>query len=228
MEKVFKDVKLSDFDRVSAELISHFDASKVILFYGHMGAGKTTLMTEFIECIKVLEHKYGNFEVGIGHSLGGMALLNSVKEGVNFQKSITIGAGDIISDIIKNFVQKLELETIIEEKIKMHFYNHGSTGGAAISGFLSGFTLGIIPGMATDNYTLKLDVNQGDKNIIEQVSDDALNTYIGIWFIPIMGNTPEKGFDEVISNMIKDSLSNMVESKQLHYAAISPLLINKG
>jgi pimeloyl-ACP methyl ester carboxylesterase len=88
-----------------------------------LSTGKTTMMTEFIECIKVLNEKHGNFEIGIGHSLGGMALLNSIKEGVEFKKAITIGAGDVISDIIKSFVQKLELKSIIEEKIKLHFYN---------------------------------------------------------------------------------------------------------
>jgi len=87
-----------------------------------LSTGKTTLILEFVECIKVLEEKYGSFEIGIGHSLGGMALLNSVKEGTKLDKIITIGAGDLISDIIKNFVNKLELKPIIEGKIKAHFY----------------------------------------------------------------------------------------------------------
>ena len=87
-----------------------------------LSTGSTTMMPEFIECIKVLEEKHGGFEIGIGHSLGGIALLNSVKEGVNFNKIITIGAGDLISDIIKSFVHKLELKPIIEDKIKAHFY----------------------------------------------------------------------------------------------------------
>ncbi|MGJ8691693.1 MAG: hypothetical protein ACSHW0_04370 [Thalassotalea sp.] len=132
------------------------------------------------------------------------------------------------SQLFEKYTYDIFEKNEVDYVIKMHFYNHGNTGGAAISGFLSGFTFGIIPGVATDSYSLKLEVHQGDKSIIEQVSNDALNTYIGIWFIPVMANTPEKGFDEVISNMIKDSLTKIIESKQLHYAAVNNLLSRKG
>jgi len=81
-------------------------------------SGKTTMMTEFIACAKFLEEKMAPFEIGIGHSLGGMAVLNSVKQGLQFKKCVVIGAGDIISDIITVFVNKLELVN----KIKHHFY----------------------------------------------------------------------------------------------------------
>ncbi|AWB68174.1 hypothetical protein C2869_17910 [Saccharobesus litoralis] len=102
--------------------------------------------------------------------------------------------------------------------IKLHFYNHGSQGAAAITGFLSGFTMGIIPGFAKDEYTLKAEVLAGQNSLMANQTDDAMNTYIGIWFIPVMGNSPQKAFDEVTGNMIKDALKKMVESKQLKYA----------
>ncbi len=84
--------------------------------------GKTTMMTEFIASAKYLEEKMGPFEIGIGHSLGGMAVLNSTKQGLQFKKIITIGSGDIITDIIKAFVNKLELNLKLVDKIKQHFY----------------------------------------------------------------------------------------------------------
>ena len=84
--------------------------------------GKTTMMPEFIAVSKFLEQKYGPFEIAIGHSLGGMAVLNSIKQGLKFNKSIIIGAGDIITDIIKVFITKLELKPTLVEKIKNHFY----------------------------------------------------------------------------------------------------------
>lgn len=85
-------------------------------------AGETTMMTEFIAVIKFLEQHFGHFEFAIGHSLGGMSVLNSIKQGLKFEKAVIIGSGDIITDILKAFVQKLELNQKFVEKIKKHFF----------------------------------------------------------------------------------------------------------
>lgn len=82
---------------------------------------KTTMMPEFVSCIKQLESEFGPFEYAIGHSLGGMAVLNSIKDGLSVKKTVIIGAGDIITDIIKNFVNKLDLKPLIVDKIKLYF-----------------------------------------------------------------------------------------------------------
>ncbi len=84
--------------------------------------GNTTMMTEFITVSKFLEKEMGPFEFAIGHSLGGMAVLNSLKQGMKFKKAVVIGAGDSITDIITVFVEKLELDIQFVEKIKLHFY----------------------------------------------------------------------------------------------------------
>jgi pimeloyl-ACP methyl ester carboxylesterase len=85
--------------------------------------GKYTMMTEFITIAKFLEEKYGSFEFAVGHSLGGMAVLNSIKEGLSIKKAIIIGSGDIITDIITVFVNKIELNQRMVEKMKRFFYN---------------------------------------------------------------------------------------------------------
>lgn len=72
--------------------------------------GKTSDMTEFIACIQELDKKYGPFEYGVGHSLGGMALLNAIKRGTTVKKAVTIGSGDLISDIMDDFTQKLGMD----------------------------------------------------------------------------------------------------------------------
>jgi pimeloyl-ACP methyl ester carboxylesterase len=83
--------------------------------------GKTTMMTEFITAAKFLEKEFGPFEIGIGHSLGGMAILNGYKQALKFNKVVIIGAGDTITDIITVFINKLELNLKLVEKIKQHF-----------------------------------------------------------------------------------------------------------
>ena len=82
---------------------------------------KTTLMPEFIASILELEKLYGPFDYAIGHSLGGMSLLNAVKQGLNIKKLVTIGSGDIIEDITKTFVKQLELKPIISDKMRMYY-----------------------------------------------------------------------------------------------------------
>lgn len=44
MEKTFKNVLLTELPKVAQELVGITDISKVVLFYGHMGAGKTTFI----------------------------------------------------------------------------------------------------------------------------------------------------------------------------------------
>jgi len=83
-----------------------------------LSTGKTTLMHEFIETIHHLDSKFGSFEAAIGHSFGGMALLNTVASGLKINKLVTIGTDNSIPEIMKKFVEKLELNTIINTKLK--------------------------------------------------------------------------------------------------------------
>lgn len=83
--------------------------------------GNYSIMTEFIASILELEKQYGSFEYAIGHSLGGMSVLNAIKQNLNIKKAVTIGAGDIIQDIIDDFIEKLELKPEYGIKLRDHF-----------------------------------------------------------------------------------------------------------
>ncbi len=72
--------------------------------------GKTTIMPEFIATILQLEKEIGPFDAAVGHSLGGMSLLNSVKRGLQLQKLAIIGSGDVIQDIINEFTDQIKLK----------------------------------------------------------------------------------------------------------------------
>lgn len=107
--------------------------------------------------------------------------------------------------------------------IELHFFNHGSTGGAAVSGFITGFTFGVIPGAATDHYALQSRVlpRAGEPGPVHR-SDDALRTWVGIWFIPVAGKTPQKGMDAVLSNMTRDALNRVMADDRLMYSSLAP------
>ena len=85
--------------------------------------GKTTIMSEFIVSILEIDKQYGPFEIAIGHSLGGMSVLNAIKDGLKVKKAIIIGSGDIVHDILEEFVSKLGLKTEISNKLRDHFEN---------------------------------------------------------------------------------------------------------
>lgn len=83
--------------------------------------GKTSNMTEFIASILELEKNFGPFEFAIGHSLGGMSILNSIKRGLKVKKAVIIGSGDIVEDIMDDFVEKLGMNIAISKKMKASF-----------------------------------------------------------------------------------------------------------
>jgi len=70
-------------------------------------SGRNSDMTEFIDGILLLDEKFGPFDYAIGHSLGAMALLNAIKKGLKVNRAVIIGSGDIIKDIMDDFIQKL-------------------------------------------------------------------------------------------------------------------------
>ena len=86
-----------------------------------LSSGKTTSMTEFIETIQQVNKKYGPFDAAIGHSFGGMALLNSVASGLNINKLVTIGADNSIPQIFKYFVNKIGLKPVIARNLELFF-----------------------------------------------------------------------------------------------------------
>ncbi|UCE94078.1 MAG: alpha/beta hydrolase [Flavobacteriaceae bacterium] len=82
-----------------------------------LSSGKMTNMIEFLEAINEVNKKYGAFDAAIGHSFGGMALINAVANGLNVSRLVTIGADNSIPQIFKYFVKKVELKPEIEKRL---------------------------------------------------------------------------------------------------------------
>jgi pimeloyl-ACP methyl ester carboxylesterase len=83
--------------------------------------GKTTIMSEFVETILEIERQFGPFEAAAGHSLGGMSLLNAVKKGLAINRLVIVGSGDIVTDILDDFVTKLELKPTVSTQLRLYF-----------------------------------------------------------------------------------------------------------
>lgn len=112
--------------------------------------------------------------------------------------------------------------------LKLHVYNHGSTGAAAVAGFLCGFTFGVIPAAATDNYTLLADVSKPDGASTKVQNKDAITTWMGIWLIPAMGNTPAAAINDTITNQLRDVLKRLVDGGNIQYSWLFDVQQHQG
>ncbi len=163
--------------------------------------GKTTLMPEFIASILELENKYGPFEYVIGHSLGGMSILNAIKDGLKVKKAVLIGSGDSVNDILYDFVFKLKLKPIIATKMRTSFENKNNTDMESFSSNVAARKIKNVPTLlihdkndhdvpysASENIHKNLEGSElvfteklghrkilGDNNVINKIADFLVN-----------------------------------------------------
>ncbi|RPD99918.1 alpha/beta fold hydrolase [Aureibaculum marinum] len=83
-----------------------------------LSSGKTTNMLESIATIKYINEKFGPFEAAIGHSFGGISLINSSTDNSFFKKMVIIGTAGSNNKILDVFVQKLKLNPKVAEHMK--------------------------------------------------------------------------------------------------------------
>ena len=88
--------------------------------HGKSGS-KTTIMPEFVASTIEMEKQFGPFEAAIGHSLGGMTLMNAIKRGLILKKVVIIGSGDKIKDVLLDFVKSMKLNVKVAESMKIYF-----------------------------------------------------------------------------------------------------------
>ena len=77
-----------------------------------------TDLFQFVEAIKIIDQKYGPFYAGIGHSLGGVALMNAHAQGVSFKKMITIASPATVMNSITDFCTRLGAKPELANRIK--------------------------------------------------------------------------------------------------------------
>ena len=111
-------VKIADAFLENGYATVSFDAPA----HGKSGT-KTTLMLEFIESILEVEKEHGPFEFAVGHSLGGMSILNAVKKGLLIKKAVLIGSGNSVINIVNTFIEKIGLPNDVAILMKNNFEN---------------------------------------------------------------------------------------------------------
>ncbi|MDZ7614559.1 MAG: alpha/beta hydrolase [Flavobacteriaceae bacterium] len=86
-----------------------------------LSTGKKTNMLEYIQVIEEIDKKYGPFDFAIGHSWGGMALINSIGIKLKLKKAVIIGADNKVSEVISAFVKKFQVNQSVVPVIIAHY-----------------------------------------------------------------------------------------------------------
>jgi len=149
--------------------------------------GKTTIMSEFVETILEIDKQFGPFEAAVGHSLGGMSLLNAVKKGFKINHLAIIGSGDVVQDILDDFVAKLELKPSISSKLREHFEKKYGQEMDSYSGYKSAMEIAIPVLVIHDKNDPEVSVNAGI-NIHNHLKKGTLYLTEGLGHRKILGN----------------------------------------
>ncbi|HEX9979869.1 MAG TPA: alpha/beta hydrolase [Flavobacterium sp.] len=149
--------------------------------------GKQTLMPEFIATILQLEKEFGPFKAAVGHSLGGMSLLNAVRQGLKVNRMVIIGSGDIIKDIVDDFVAKLKLKPGIGNLMTAHFEKTSGQTMAEYSAYVAAQHVGIPVLVVHDEKDQEVSINCAH-HIVEHLKQGQLLVTKGLGHRKILGN----------------------------------------
>lgn len=150
--------------------------------------GKMTIMTDFIATILEIDKELGPFEAAIGHSLGGMSVLNAIKEGLKVNHAVVIGSGDIVQDILDDFVAKLELKPNLSTLLRLHFEKKYGEEMNNYSAYLAAAKTEISVLVIHDRHDPEVPVKAGI-NIYEHLKNGELMLTEGLGHRKILGNT---------------------------------------
>ncbi|MGB2370214.1 MAG: alpha/beta hydrolase [Flavobacteriaceae bacterium] len=79
--------------------------------------GNKTNIVELVACIKEVHAKYGPFDHAIAHSMGSMALLRALRDGISMKSVAIIGSGDKIRNVFYRFSEQLQFSDKVNERM---------------------------------------------------------------------------------------------------------------
>jgi pimeloyl-ACP methyl ester carboxylesterase len=162
--------------------------------------GSTTIMTDFIASIVEVDRKFGPFDAAVGHSLGGMSLLNAVKSGLKINRLVTIGSGDKVNDILIDFVSKLELKPEFSVHLQQYFEKKYNTEMESYSAYLAAQSITIPVLVIHDENDDEVPVSASE-NIYSNLKNGELFITNNLGHRKILGN--QEVIDKTINFIIK-------------------------
>ncbi|MFT5254509.1 MAG: pimeloyl-ACP methyl ester carboxylesterase [Flavobacteriales bacterium] len=154
-----------------------------------------------MESILEINKQYGPFEAAIGHSLGGMSVLNAIKQGLKVKNATVIGSGDIVQDIIDDFISKLQLPPVYANRLRDHFEKKYDSKMSDYSAYKAAEAATIPVLVVHDNQDFEVPVKAGI-NIYKHLIDGEL------MLTDQLGHRKILGDDKVIKKVINFTLQN--------------------
>ena len=157
--------------------------------------GKMSMMPHFIEAIHELEKRYGPFEAAISHSLGGMASLKAVADGLAIKKLVIIGTANSITHITREFARNMKMNDKVAALLKEYFDNKFGVDMDSLSGAVSARDVEIPTLVVHDEDDVDVHVSSAHE-IDESLKNSELHLTEGLGHRRILGNP------QVISKII--------------------------
>ena len=161
--------------------------------------GKMSMMPHFIEAIEELVKREGPFEAVIGHSLGGMASLKAVSDGLPVKKLVIIGTANSVTRITREFARNMKMNDKVAAIMKKYFDNKFGVDMDSLSGAVSaeGVKIPTLVIHDVDDVDVKID---SAHEIHEKLDNSELFITEGLGHRRILGN-------QKVINKIIDFLS---------------------
>lgn len=159
-------------------------------------SGKRSMMPHFIEGIEELNKRHGPFEAAIGHSLGGMASLKAVSDGLPIKKLVIIGTANSVTHITREFARNMKMNNEVAALMKKYFDRKFGVDMDTLSGAVSAEGVKIPTLVIHDVDDVDVHVSSAHE-IDEKLQNSQLYLTEGLGHRRILGNP------EVISKIIK-------------------------
>ena len=149
--------------------------------------GKISMMPFFIEAVHFLEKKYGPFDAAIGHSLGGMASLRAVKDGMKLRKLVIIGTANSVTHITRDFARNMKLSQKVADKMKQYLDRKFQKDMDTYSGAVSARKVNVPTLVIHDKQDVDVPVNSAYE-INEKLENSELFITEGLGHRRVLGN----------------------------------------
>src|SRR5690606_16420160 len=133
------------------------------------------------------EKEYGPFEAAIGHSLGGMAALRAVKEGLKIKRLIIIGTANSVTHITRDFARNMKLSQKVADKMKTYLDRKFKKDINTYSGAVSARKVNIPTLVIHDKNDVDVPVNSAYE-ISENLENSSLMLTENLGHRRILGN----------------------------------------
>ena len=100
------ELKKSNFEIITFDMPAHGQS-----------VGNKTNIVELVACIKEIHVKYGPFTHAIAHSMGSMALLRALRDGIPMKSIAIISSGDKIRNVFYRFSEQLQFSDKVTERM---------------------------------------------------------------------------------------------------------------